>query len=110
MDALIIAAGFGSRLRDLSDSKPLTPVAGVPLIELGVRQAHAAGAGRVTVVTGHEAAQRVDGMAQGVEAACALACDAVALAAARAAAQGFAQAHRGAAQATADAVRRLLHS
>ena len=55
------------------------------------------------------AAQRVDGMAQGVDAACALACDAVALAAARAAAQGFAQAHRGAAQATADAVRRLLH-
>ena len=54
------------------------------------------------------AAQRVDGMAQGVDAACALACDAVALAAARAAAQGFAQAHRGAAQATADAVLRLL--
>lgn len=57
MDAVIIAAGYGSRLRDLSDSKPLTPVAGVPLIELGVRQAHAAGAGRVTVVTGHEAAR-----------------------------------------------------
>lgn len=55
MDALIIAAGFGSRLRDVSESKPLTPVAGVPLIELGVRQAHAAGAGRVIVVTGHEA-------------------------------------------------------
>lgn len=55
MDALIIAAGFGSRLRALSDSKPLTPVAGVPLIELGVRQARAAGAGRVVVVTGHEA-------------------------------------------------------
>lgn len=54
------------------------------------------------------AAQRVVGMAQGVDAACALACDAVTLAAARAAAQGFAQAHRGAAQATADAVRRLL--
>ncbi|MBC2670532.1 NTP transferase domain-containing protein [Novosphingobium piscinae] len=57
MDAVIIAAGYGSRLRDLSDSKPLTPVAGVPLIELGVRQAHAAGAARVTVVTGHEAAR-----------------------------------------------------
>ena len=57
MDAVIIAAGYGSRLRELSDSKPLTPVAGVPLIELGVRQAHAAGAGRVTVVTGHEAAR-----------------------------------------------------
>ena len=43
MDALIIAAGFGSRLRDISDSKPMTPVAGVPLLELGVRQAKAAG-------------------------------------------------------------------
>ena len=55
MDALIIAAGFGSRLAELSASKPLTPVAGVPLIELGVRQAKAAGACRVVVVTGHEA-------------------------------------------------------
>jgi 1L-myo-inositol 1-phosphate cytidylyltransferase len=55
MDALIIAAGFGSRLSSLSPSKPLTPIAGVPLIELGVRQAKAAGAARVVVVTGHEA-------------------------------------------------------
>lgn len=55
MDALIIAAGFGSRLRALSDSKPLTPIAGVPLIELGARQAAAAGAERVVVATGHEA-------------------------------------------------------
>ena len=55
MDALIIAAGFGSRLREISDSKPMTPVAGIPLLELGVRQAKAAGAARVVVVTGHEA-------------------------------------------------------
>ena len=55
MDALIIAAGFGSRLRDISDSKPMTPIAGIPLLELGVRQAKAAGAERVVVVTGHEA-------------------------------------------------------
>ena len=55
MDALIIAAGFGSRLRDISESKPMTPVAGVPLLELGVRQAKAAGTQRVVVVTGHEA-------------------------------------------------------
>ena len=59
MDALIIAAGFGSRLRDISDSKPMTPVAGIPLLELGVRQAKAAGAARVVVVTGHEA-QRLE--------------------------------------------------
>ncbi|MES2492318.1 MAG: NTP transferase domain-containing protein [Pseudomonadota bacterium] len=57
MDAVIIAAGYGSRLRDVSTSKPLTPVAGIPLIELGVRQAHGAGAQRVVVVTGHEAAR-----------------------------------------------------
>ncbi|MEN9717695.1 MAG: hypothetical protein RIQ99_573 [Pseudomonadota bacterium] len=55
MDALIIAAGFGSRLRDISDSKPMTPVAGIPLLELGIRQAKAAGVQRVVVVTGHEA-------------------------------------------------------
>ena len=55
MDALIIAAGYGSRLRDISDSKPLTPVGGVPLLELGVRQAVAAGVERVVVVTGHQA-------------------------------------------------------
>ncbi|PLK27084.1 NTP transferase domain-containing protein [Novosphingobium sp. TH158] len=59
MDAVIIAAGFGSRLRDISESKPLTPVAGKPLVELGVRQAKAAGAQRVVVVTGHEA-ERVE--------------------------------------------------
>jgi 1L-myo-inositol 1-phosphate cytidylyltransferase len=57
MDALIIAAGYGSRLQDISVSKPLTPIAGVPLIELGVRQAAAAGVQRVVVVTGHEAAR-----------------------------------------------------
>lgn len=55
MEALIIAAGYGSRLRDISESKPLTPVAGVPLLELGIRQSAAAGASRVVVVTGHEA-------------------------------------------------------
>lgn len=67
MDALIIAAGFGSRLAALSPSKPLTPVAGVPLIELGVRQAAAAGAGKVVVVTGHEA-ERVEAFLPGLAA------------------------------------------
>lgn len=55
MDALIIAAGFGSRLREKSESKPLTPIAGVPLLELGARQARAAGAQRLVVVTGYRA-------------------------------------------------------
>lgn len=56
-NAIILAAGFGSRLRERSPSKPLTPVCGVPLIEIAVHQAAAAGARRVVVVTGHEAAQ-----------------------------------------------------
>jgi 1L-myo-inositol 1-phosphate cytidylyltransferase len=55
MDALIIAAGYGTRLRDISESKPLAPICGVPLIEWGVRQARAAGVERVVVVTGHQA-------------------------------------------------------
>ncbi|WP_353231025.1 NTP transferase domain-containing protein [Novosphingobium sp.] len=55
MDALIIAAGYGSRLAALSPSKPLTPVCGVPIIELSIRQAMLAGITRVVVVTGHEA-------------------------------------------------------
>jgi 1L-myo-inositol 1-phosphate cytidylyltransferase len=55
MDAVILAAGYGSRLQAVSPCKPLTPVAGVPLIELGVRQAARAGAERIIVVTGHRA-------------------------------------------------------
>ena len=55
MDALIIAAGYGSRLAALSPSKPLTPVCGIPIIELSIRQAVLAGVTRVVVVTGHEA-------------------------------------------------------
>ena len=53
--ALIIAAGYGSRIAELSPSKPLTPVCGVPLIEIGIRQLAAVGVMRVVVATGHEA-------------------------------------------------------
>lgn len=59
MNCLIIAAGHGSRLRDLSPSKPLTRIAGVPLIEHVMRAAAAGGATAFTVVTGHEA-ERVE--------------------------------------------------
>jgi 1L-myo-inositol 1-phosphate cytidylyltransferase len=55
VNCLIIAAGYGSRLRDLSPSKPLTPVAGVPLIEHVISAAAIGGASRFTIVTGHEA-------------------------------------------------------
>lgn len=54
MNCLILAAGLGSRLRGVSESKPLTPVGGVPLIEHVIRRAAAGGATRVLVVTGHE--------------------------------------------------------
>jgi len=57
VNCLIIAAGHGSRLRDLSPSKPLTPVAGVALIEHVISAAAVGGATRFTVVTGHEAAR-----------------------------------------------------
>lgn len=64
MDAVIIAAGYGSRLASLSPSKPLTPVCGVPLIEIGIRQAAAAGVTRVVVVTGHQAEAVEDFLAE----------------------------------------------
>jgi len=57
VNCLIIAAGHGSRLREISPSKPLTPVAGMPLIERVVRAAAAGGTTSFTIVTGHEAAR-----------------------------------------------------
>lgn len=56
MHALIVAAGYGSRLRTISPSKPLTGIAGVPLIDRVIGAAAAGGATGFTVVTGHEAA------------------------------------------------------
>ncbi|WP_294354985.1 NTP transferase domain-containing protein [uncultured Sphingomonas sp.] len=54
MHAVIVAAGYGSRLRAISPSKPLTPVAGVPLIDRVILAARDGGASAFTVVTGHE--------------------------------------------------------
>lgn len=53
MNCVILAAGLGTRLRGVSDSKPLTPVVGVPLIEHVIRRATAGGAERFVVVTGY---------------------------------------------------------
>jgi 1L-myo-inositol 1-phosphate cytidylyltransferase len=55
MDALIIAAGFGSRLRPVADPKPLAPILDLSLIEIGIRQVARAGAQRAVVVTGYRA-------------------------------------------------------
>jgi len=76
MNCLILAAGHGSRLREVSASKPLTPVAGAPLIEHVVRAAAVAGATRFVVATGHEAA-RVEAFLEGLAARAEVAVDCV---------------------------------
>ena len=53
MDALILAAGYGSRLSDVVPCKPLAQVHGVPLLEIAIRQLADAGASRVVVTTGY---------------------------------------------------------
>jgi choline kinase len=55
MDALILAAGYGSRLAGVAPVKPLAEVAGAALIDWSARQAAAAGVRRAVVVTGHAA-------------------------------------------------------
>lgn len=57
MNALILAAGYGSRIAALNAPKPLVPVAGVSLLEWSVRQAASAGISHAVVVTGHRAAE-----------------------------------------------------
>ena|GEM_PF-9735 len=52
---LIIAAGKGMRLRSKGDSKPLTPIFGIPLIERVIMTAMEAGANEFFVVTGYQA-------------------------------------------------------
>lgn len=54
MKCVILAAGRGSRL-SRSDSKPLTPLLGVPLIERTMRTALEGGATEFVVVTGYRA-------------------------------------------------------
>jgi choline kinase len=55
MQCLILAAGQGTRLRNLAASKPLARFRGTPLIEHVVRAARAGGATRFLVATGYEA-------------------------------------------------------
>ena len=55
LDGLIICAGYGSRLRGLSDSKPLVPVCGQPLIAFVMGRLAQAGVARIVAVTGHAA-------------------------------------------------------
>ncbi len=55
MNALILAAGYGSRLAALSSPKPLVTVDGVSLLEWSVRQAGSVGIDHAVVVIGHRA-------------------------------------------------------
>lgn len=54
MICVILAAGQGTRIRSHSDSKPLTLLHGVPLIEWALRSAKLAGCHEFVVVTGYE--------------------------------------------------------
>ncbi len=54
---IIIAAGLGSRLADVTPSKPLLPVMGRPLIGWVMSSAARAGVRRFVVVTGYRAAE-----------------------------------------------------
>lgn len=57
MEAMILAAGLGTRLRPLTDGIPkaLVPVAGVPMLERVARRLVAAGARRLIVNVHHHA-------------------------------------------------------
>ena len=57
MRAVIIAAGQGSRLREVASPKPLVHVRGTPLIVHVINGALAAGVSEFVVVTGYEAAK-----------------------------------------------------
>lgn len=55
--AVLLAAGEGTRLRDMAPVKPLCPVAGRPLIDHALAGLAAAGLRRVVVVLGYERGQ-----------------------------------------------------
>ena len=57
MKCLIIVAGKGSRLKSLSDSKPLASILDVPLIERVIRSALEAGVDGIYAVVGYRGGQ-----------------------------------------------------
>ena len=61
----MLAAGAGTRLRDISPVKPLAEVAGRPLIVHVIDRLRQAGVGEVVVVTGYEA-DRVGEAVEGI--------------------------------------------
>src|SRR5712692_3053835 len=61
MKAIILAAGLGTRLRPLTSTIPkcLVPIAGIPLLELWLRECERAGLEGVLINT-HHLAERVE--------------------------------------------------
>ena len=59
MKAMVLAAGLGRRLKPLTDQTPkaLTPISGMPILEIVIRRLIRAGAGGVIVNTHHLAGQ-----------------------------------------------------
>lgn len=57
MQAVILSAGSGKRLRRISPSKPLTKLLGLPLLERNIRLLKDLGVSKVVVVTGHKREQ-----------------------------------------------------
>jgi NDP-sugar pyrophosphorylase family protein len=76
VEAIVMAAGEGRRLRPLTETwpKPLLPIDGRPVLATLLRELAAAELARVTVVTGHLAGQLEelvgDGGGFGIEARC----------------------------------------
>ncbi len=57
MNAIILAAGLGTRLRPLTNDRPkcLVPVLGTPMIEQQIRFLHESGITDITIVSGYRA-------------------------------------------------------
>lgn len=68
MDAMILAAGLGTRLRPLTETTPkaLVEVAGVPMLERIARRLVAAGADRL-IVNVHHLAERIEAFLAGAD-------------------------------------------
>jgi 1L-myo-inositol 1-phosphate cytidylyltransferase len=65
MQAVILAAGQGTRLRDMAPVKPLAEIAGRPLLDFAIRGLTRIGIRDIIVVTGYEAQTVERHVAQG---------------------------------------------
>src|SRR3989442_15738589 len=69
MKAMVLCAGFGTRLRPLTDRvpKPLVPLCGIPLLRYNFALLHNAGVREVVVNTHHLAAEMEKGALEGAQ-------------------------------------------